>query len=76
MSDTKSIEEKLDALVASLAALTAFVSEIPDAVHVEMPKLKAALQGNKALSETQIKLAIDAAREIKHAVQAKHGDAH
>ncbi|WP_034995332.1 hypothetical protein [Beijerinckia mobilis] len=76
MSEPKSIDDKLDELLAAIAALTAFVSEIPDAKHVEMPKIKAALQANKALTDTQIKLAIDAAREIKHAVQAKHGDDH
>jgi hypothetical protein len=71
MADAKSLEEKLDALTAVVAALTAFIAEIPDAKHVEMPKLKAVIGENKALSETQKKIAIDAARDLKHAVQAK-----
>jgi hypothetical protein len=51
--------------------LTAFIAEIPDSKHVEMPKLKAAIGENKSLNEAQKKIAIDAARELKHAVQAK-----
>lgn len=69
MSDTKSIEEKLDEVLAVCAAITAFVCQIPDAKSVEMPKIKGALQANKSLTENQLKLAIDAAREMKHAVQ-------
>jgi hypothetical protein len=75
MSD-KSLEEKIEELYAITAAITAFVTEIPDAAHVEMPKIKAAIQANKALTENQKKIATDAAREIKHAVQAKGGDEH
>jgi hypothetical protein len=71
MADGKSLEEKIDELHAIVAALTAFIAEIPDSKHVEMPKLKAAIGENKALSEAQKKIAIDAARELKHAVQAK-----
>jgi hypothetical protein len=71
MSEQKSLEEKIDDLTAVIAALTAFIAEIPDSKHVEMPKLKAAIGENKALSEAQKKVAIDAARELKHAVQAK-----
>jgi hypothetical protein len=71
MSDQKPLEEKIDDLVAVVAALTAFIAEIPDAKNVEMPKLKAAIGENKSLSEAQKKTAIDAARELKHAVQAK-----
>jgi hypothetical protein len=71
MSDPKSIEEKIDELLAVCAAITAFVCEIPDAKAVEMPKIKAALQANKSLTEDQRKLAIEAAREMKHAVQGK-----
>jgi hypothetical protein len=48
------------------------VCQIPDAKSVEMPKIKGSLQANKSLTENQLKLAIDAAREMKHAVQ---GDA-
>jgi len=71
MSAEKSPEEKIDELAAIVAALTAFIAEIPDAKHVEMPKLKAAIGESKTLSEAQKKIAIDAARELKHAVQAK-----
>ncbi|WP_156964464.1 hypothetical protein [Methylocapsa aurea] len=71
MSDPKPLEEKIDELHAIIAALTAFIAEIPDAKHVEMPKLKAAIGENKSLTEAQKKVAIDAARELKHAVQAK-----
>lgn len=71
MSEQKSLEEKIDELRAIIAALTAFVAEIPDSKHVEMPKLKAAIGADKTLSEAQKKVAIDAARELKHAVQAK-----
>jgi hypothetical protein len=73
MSDAKTLEEKIDELIAVTAAITAFVCEIPDAAHVEMPKIKAAIQANAALSEQQKKLATDAARDMKHAVQAKSG---
>ncbi|HYP57650.1 MAG TPA: hypothetical protein VEQ35_05130 [Beijerinckia sp.] len=76
MSDSKPLEEKLDELVAAIAAVTAFVVEIPEAKLVEMPKLKASIQANKILTENQKKLAIDAAREIKHAVQAKADGGH
>jgi hypothetical protein len=71
MSDPKPLEEKIDELLAICAAISAFVCEIPDAKAVEMPKIKAALQANKTLTENQIKLAIEAAREMKHAVQGK-----
>ncbi len=71
MSEPKSIEDKIDELEAVIAALTAFIAEIPDSRHVEMPKLKAAIGADKTLSEAQKKIAIDAARELKHAVQAK-----
>jgi len=71
MSEPKSLEEKIDELTAVIAALTAFIAEIPDSKHVEMPKLKAAIGADKALSEAQKKVAIDAARELKHAVQGK-----
>ena len=71
MSDPKSFEEKIDEVLAICAAISAFVCEIPEAKSVEMPKVKAAIQANKALTEEQKKLAIDAAREMKHAVQAK-----
>jgi peptidoglycan hydrolase CwlO-like protein len=71
MADAKSLEEKIDELTAVVAALSAFIAEIPDAKHVEMPKLKAAINESKTLSEAQKKVAIDAARELKHAVQAK-----
>lgn len=73
MSDQKTLEEKIDELYAIVAALSAFIAEIPDAKHVEMPKLKAAIGENKALTESQKKSAIDAARDLKHAVQAKTG---
>ncbi len=71
MSEQKSLEEKIDDLTAVIAALTAFIAEIPDSKHVEMPKLKAAIGDSKTLSEAQKKVAIDAARELKHAVQGK-----
>jgi hypothetical protein len=71
MSEQKALEDKIDELSAIIAALTAFIAEIPDAKHVEMPKLKAAIGENKTLTEAQKKIAIDAARELKHAVQAK-----
>jgi hypothetical protein len=71
MSEQKSLEDKIDELGAVVAALTAFIAEIPDSKHVEMPKLKAAIGENKSLNEAQKKIAIDAARELKHAVQAK-----
>jgi len=71
MSDPKPLEDKIDELYAIIAALTAFIAEIPDAKNVEMPKLKAAIGENKSLTEAQKKTAIDAARELKHAVQAK-----
>lgn len=71
MSDPKPINEKVDELYAIIAALTAFIAEIPEAKLVEMPKLKAAIGENKSLSEAQKKAAIDAARDLKHAVQAK-----
>lgn len=74
MSDPKTLEEKIDELTAVVAALTAFIAEIPDSKHVEMPKLKAAIGENKSLSEAQKKTATDAARELKHAVQAKGGE--
>jgi hypothetical protein len=73
MSEPKPLEEKIDELTAVVAALTAFIAEIPDAKHVEMPKLKAAIGESKTLTEAQKKTAIDAARELKHAVQAKAG---
>jgi hypothetical protein len=76
MSDTKSLEEKIDQLVGMCAALTAFVCELPEAKTVEMPKMKAAIAANKALTEAQAKLAVDAAREMKHTVQAKHEGGH
>jgi len=71
MADEKSLEEKVDELYAICAAISAFVTEIPDAAHVEMPKIKAALAANKALSDKQREAATAAARELKHAVQAK-----
>jgi hypothetical protein len=74
MSDPKTLEEKIDELAAVVAALAAFIAEIPDAKHVEMPKLKAAIGDHKGLSEAQKKTAIDAARDLKHAVQAKGGE--
>lgn len=73
MPEPKSLEEKIDELHAIVAALTAFIAEIPDAKNVEMPKLKAAIGDSKTLTEAQKKLAIEAARELKHAVQAKAG---
>jgi hypothetical protein len=76
MSDTKSLEEKIDQLVGMCAALTAFVCELPEAKTVEMPKMKATIAANKALTEAQAKLAVDAAREMKHAVAAKHEGGH
>jgi hypothetical protein len=72
MSDTKSLEEKIDQLMGMCAALSAFVCELPEAKTVEMPKMKAAIAANKALTEAQAKFAVDAARELKHTVQAKH----
>lgn len=71
MPEQKPLEEKVDELYAIIAGLAAFIAEIPDAKHVEMPKLKAVIAENKSLSEAQKKAAIDAARELKHAVQAK-----
>lgn len=76
MSEEKSVQQQIEELHAICAAVTAFVTEIPEAKLVEMPKIKAAIQANKVLSEAQKKIAIDAAREIKHAVQAKDGGEH
>ncbi len=73
MSDQKPLEDKIDELLAICAAISAFVCEIPEAKLVEMPKLKAILSAHTGLTEHQKKLAIDAAREMKHAVQAKAG---
>jgi hypothetical protein len=38
--------------------------------------MKAAIAANKALTEAQAKLAVDAARELKHTVAAKHEGGH
>jgi hypothetical protein len=76
MSDTKSLEEKIDQLMGMCAALTAFVCELPEAKTVEMPKMKATIAANKTLSEAQATFAVDAAREMKHAVAAKHEGGH
>jgi hypothetical protein len=76
MSDTKSLEEKIDQLMGMCAALSAFVCELPEAKTVEMPKMKAAIAANKALTEAQAKFAVDAAREMKHTVQARHEGGH
>jgi hypothetical protein len=73
MTDTKSLEEKIDQLMGMCAALSAFVCELPEAKAVEMPKMKAAIAANKALTEAQARFAVDAARELKHTVQAKQG---
>jgi len=73
MSELKPLEDKIDELLAICAAISAFVCEIPEAKLVEMPKLKAVLSAHAGLTEHQKKLAIDAAREMKHAVQAKAG---
>jgi|GEM_PF-2309392 hypothetical protein len=72
----KSLEEKIDELFGICAALTAFVTELPNATAVEMPKMKAAIAANKALSEAQAKFAVDAARELKHAAAEKHEGGH
>jgi hypothetical protein len=73
MADMKSFEEKIDQLMGMCAALAAFICELPEATTVEMPKMKAAIAANKALTEAQAKFAVDAARELKHTVQARHG---
>jgi hypothetical protein len=73
MSDQKPLEDKTDELLAICAAISAFVCEMPEAKLVEMPKLKAILSAHTGLTEHQKKLAIDAAREMKHAVQARAG---
>lgn len=74
--DVKALEEKIDELRGMIAALTVFILELPDAKLAEMPKMKAALAADKALTENQKKVATDTCRELKHAAQERAGGGH
>jgi hypothetical protein len=76
MSDTPTEEEQLAALRATCAALAAFIVDMPEARRIEMPRIKARIKADTSLTEAQQALAIDAAREIKHAIAARDDGGH